>query len=107
VADEIRADPIELAKLADEVHGAADKLTDAVTATAHGLRVPVGALGDVQDVDLLRQACTEAAATAGTVSELLTAIMEGDVDRLYQSAFAYYRVNQAIEEEARKLGNPP
>jgi hypothetical protein len=62
--------------------------------------VPEAAFGDTASAKDVRAALQETVDSADVTVGRLAAVLEGDMDRLYRTAFAYQRLD---EEEAREF----
>jgi hypothetical protein len=108
MATEVRADPVELSRLATIVLAAAQDLADAWHTAKNGLNLPPDAFGNESGASLhsAHEATVEEADL--TISRQIT-ILEEDSDRLYRVAFAYERAELDAQEgfsRARPVGAP-
>ena len=104
MADEVRADPTELARLAGTTLTASGDLADAWRTVQPELAVPAAAFGNLpagQGVHRTHQAAT---GDGGTGVDRLVAVHEGDVDRLYRVSFAYQQADREAAARARRAG---
>jgi hypothetical protein len=99
MGDEVRADPVELAKLAGKTLDASIELGDGWRQAQADLAVPAAAFGNLPAGQGVHRAHVAAAEDGDRGVGRLVAVYEGDVDRLYRVAFAY---QQADREAARR-----
>jgi hypothetical protein len=104
VAEEVRADPVALSRLAAEVLTASRTLGDGWRAARDGLDVPAAAYGDSAGAAGVRAAHQATVEDADATVGRLVAVLEGDVDRLYRVAFAYQLADQREAERQRRAG---
>lgn len=100
MSGEIRAEPAELAKLAQAVLGASKLLGDGHREAAGSVGVPASAFGNTANGAGIHASYQQVVAEAAAPFDGLVAVLEGDVDRLYRVAFNY---QQADHEAARRL----
>jgi hypothetical protein len=100
MAKEVRAKPEEIANLAGETLEASIELGDALRDAQPSLSVPAAAFGNAPVGAGVQRAHQAFADDASTAVGRLVGVHEGDVDRLYQVAFAY---QQADREAAAAL----
>ena len=106
MADEVRADPVELAKLAGTTLDTAGDLGDAWRSVRPELAVPAAAFGNLPAGQGVHRAHQAAAADGGTGVDRLVAVYEGDVDRLYRVSFAYQQADREAAARARRATHP-
>lgn len=94
MVDEVRADPVELAKLAGKTLDAAGELGDAWRNAQPGLAIPAAAFGNLSASGAAYSSHRQASEDGDTATGRLIAVYEGDVDRLYRVAFAYQQADQ-------------
>jgi len=104
VADEVRADPAELAKLAGKTLDASIELGDGWRTAQGVLAVPATAFGNLSAGQGVHRSHVAAAEDGDTAINRLVAVYEGDVDRLYRVAFAYQQADREAAERARRAG---
>ncbi|GAA1753775.1 hypothetical protein [Luedemannella helvata] len=102
MADEVRANPEELAKLAGTTLDTSIALGDGWTDARTDLAVPVAAFGNLAASAGASSAHTTAVENADTAVGRLVAVFEGDVDRLYRCAFTYQQADQEAERKLRE-----
>ena len=100
MADEVRADPTELAKLAGKTLDAAIELGDGWRTAQADLAVPAAAFGVLPAAQGVHRSMVATVEDGDQGIGRLVAVYEGDVDRLYRVAFAY---QQADREAARRV----
>jgi hypothetical protein len=102
MADQVRADPIELTRLGDQMLKSSQQIADGWRAAQGSLAIPAGAFGDTP------AAATVAAEHASTVDDAdlpigrLVAVLENDMDALYRTAFAYQKADEEAERKFRQ-----
>jgi hypothetical protein len=97
---EVRADPVEITRLADQMLHASQQIAD-VWRPMHGaLAIPVTAFGDSGGAAGVHTAHDVTFTDADVAIGRLVAVLEGDMDRLYRIAFAY---KKADDDAARKV----
>jgi len=99
---EVRADPVEIAKLAQRTLTASIELGDGWAAAHPGLSVPVAAFGNLGAGQRLQRSQVAATEDADTAVGRLVAVYEGDVDRLYRVAFGYQQADREAAERNRR-----
>ena len=104
MADEVRADPTALAKLADATLDASIGLGNGWRAAQSAVAPPASAFGNLPASGGVHRAHRSAAEEADTGTGRLIAVYEGDVDRLYRVAFAYQQADREAAERARRAG---
>src|SRR5262245_31630829 len=92
-ATEVRADPIELTRLADRMLLASEGIGDVWHGSLMSLDVPMSGFGDSTQATALAVAYDCALDAADVAISRLTAVLEGDMDRLYRVAFAYQKAD--------------
>jgi hypothetical protein len=101
MADDLRADPVELARLAADVLTASQQVRDIWASAQADLDIPAAAFGNSGAAGVAGShtaARDEADLTIGRQ----IAVLEGDVDRLYRVAFAYEKTEQDEAERLRR-----
>jgi hypothetical protein len=109
MATEVRADPVELSRLATIVLTASQDLADAWRTAKNGLNLPPDAFGNNSGAAALHLAHEDTVAAADLTISRQIAIFEEDSDRLYRVAFAYERAELDAQEgfsRARPVGAP-
>ncbi|MBT8227841.1 MAG: hypothetical protein HKP61_08010 [Dactylosporangium sp.] len=106
MATEIRADPIELVKLAQVTLAGADGTTDAFLAAQPNLCPPRKAFGNTSSSANAFGEVEAAAADVETAAFWLATTLEGDVDRLYQVAVNYEQADAAVADSLSKTTSP-
>ncbi len=107
MAEEVRADPLTLGRLARTTLDASGRLADAWSDVAAAVAAPVAAFGNLAAGPLVHGAAQAAAEAATTTVDRLVAVHEGDVDRLYRTAFAYEQADRAAAQRSRRPGGRP
>jgi hypothetical protein len=108
MAAEVRADPIELTRLAQTLLRASQRLGDAWRAAQRDLTPPVSEFGDTAGCSSLHKGNATVVEPAGLALDRLVAVLEGDVDRVYRLAFAYEQADlHAMDEMERGRGGHP
>jgi hypothetical protein len=97
---EVRADPVELTRLADAMLSASQAVADGWRGAQGPLAIPAEAFGDSSGAAGLATAHEASADDADVANGRLVAVLEGDTDRLYRVAFAY---KQADDDAARRM----
>jgi uncharacterized protein YukE len=98
--DEVRADPVELTRLAEQMLTASQQISDGWRLAQGELAVPAEAFGDTPAAGTARSEHQATVDAAEVTIGRLVAVLENDVDALYRTAFAY---QQADEAAARKF----
>ncbi|WP_027343287.1 hypothetical protein [Hamadaea tsunoensis] len=96
---EVRADPVELTRLADTMLTASQHISDAWRAAQAAISLSQAAFGDSAGAAGVHNAHEGSADDADLAIGRLVAVLEGDMDRLYRIAFAY---KKADDDAARK-----
>ena len=108
MADQVRASPTELGRVAQLFVDEAQALFDGLRAARAGLPLTEEMIGAVPSAFRVATAHTDVEDAAGTAVERLIAVLEQDVDALYQTAFAYQQMDrQAAENVAGRHPNLP
>jgi len=102
MGDEVRADPVELAKLAGKTLDASIELGDGWRTAQASLAVPAAAFGNLSAGQGVHRSHTAAAEDGDRGIGRLVAVYEGDVDRLYRVAFAYQQADREAAERNRR-----
>jgi uncharacterized protein YukE len=108
--NEIRADPVELTRMAGVTLSASQQLADAWGAAQGKLAVPGQAFGNASGPGFhqLTSVYPRVSDGAGPAVEALTAVLENDTDALYRTAFAYRKADDdAAAKLARQHRNIP
>ena len=101
---EVRADPIELTRLADRMLKASNEIGDVWHGAQVAVDVPMKAFGDGRQANALAVAYGSALDAVDLTLSRVAAVLEGDMDRLYRVAFAYQK---ADVEAARRFPLTP
>jgi hypothetical protein len=107
VTGEIRAEPDAIVQLANETLTAADQFADALAAARGTASPPGSAYGNCGLAASAHATVESALAGAETAVDRLTAVYEGDVDRLYRVAFAYRQADAAAADRNRRPNRGP
>lgn len=99
MADEVRADPVEIARVAQSYLDNSKDMATALRAVRADSLVAPSDLGRVSSAASLSEAYASVAGSAGTAVERIVAVLEVDNESLLRTAFAY---QQADEEEERR-----
>jgi Excreted virulence factor EspC, type VII ESX diderm len=92
-ATEVRADPIELTRLADRMFQASEAIAGVWRGAQSSIDVPMSAFGDISQATALAIAYYGALDAADVTLDRLATVLEGDMDRLYRVAFAYQKAD--------------
>ena len=98
MAKEIRADPGALSDLADASLTAAGHVGDHFRAGYGDLSVPAAAFGNLGGAAALHGTCTTVLRDAQSVVTELAAVLEGDAERLWRTAFAYHEADRLADQ---------
>ena len=104
MAEEVRADPTEIAKLAGETLKASTTLNDGFVDAQSALGVPPSAFGNSHVGPSVSQSHQAVAELAQGAVERLVGVLEGDVDRLYRVAFAYQETDRESADRVSEAG---
>ncbi len=104
---EFRVDPVELSRLAADVLAASGQLVDAWSQARDGAILPPEALGNSGAAARVVDAYTGAASAADLVICRQIGVLEDDVDRLYQVAFAYEKTDIDARAAMLSAGGAP
>jgi hypothetical protein len=108
MADEVRANPPELGRAAQLSLTESEALFDALRQARGEVPLAAEAIGNTARTGTVATAHTELVETAGTTVERLIAVLEHDVEALYQTAFAYQKADRdAAADLARQHRNIP
>ena len=99
-ATEVRADPVALTRLAEQMLRSSQAIADAWRLAQGPLTMPETAFGDSTGGSGTRVAHQATTDDADVAVGRLVAVLESDMDRLYRIAFAYQK---ADEDAARRL----
>jgi hypothetical protein len=102
MADDLRADPVELARLAGDVLTASQQLRDNWASAQAHLDIPAAAFGNSAGAAGVAGSHTTTRDEADLTIGRQIAVLEGDVDRLYRVAFAYEKMEQDEAERLRR-----
>ncbi len=100
MGDEVRADPVEIARVAQSYLDNSKDLASALRSVRADALINPADFGKVGPAAQLNSAYTGVAGSAGTALERIIGVLEVDNESLLQVAFAY---QQADEDAARKL----
>jgi hypothetical protein len=90
---EVRADPVELTRLADRMLRSSQQIGDAWREAQGTLAVPAAAFGDSSGAAGVHDTHQDTVDDADVTIGRLVAVLEGDMDRLYRVAFAYKKTD--------------
>lgn len=99
MAEEVRADYTELARLAGDVLKAADGFADGLQTARDSFSLSAAAFGNSTAGRSVHQAQQLVAEEGGTAVEHLVEVLEADVDRIYAVAFAYQQADQEAADD--------
>jgi hypothetical protein len=99
---EVRADPVELTRLADQMLRSSQQLADAWSAAQGALTLPGTAAGDSARGPAVISAHESTMDDADVAIGRLVAVLEGDMDRLYRIAFAYKKADDDADAAFRR-----
>ena len=100
MGDEVRADPVEIARVAQSYLDNSKDVATALRAVRADALVNPADFGRVGPAGAIERAYTAVSGSAGTALERIIGVLEVDNEGLLQTAFAY---QQADEDAARKL----
>jgi len=100
---EVRADPVELTRLADRMLRSSQQIADAWREAQGALAIPVAAFGDSAGVAGVHDTHQDTVDDADVTIGRLVAVLEGDMDKLYRVAFAYKKTD---DDAAAAYGLP-
>ena len=101
--NEVRADPIEVCRVADQMLHSSTDIDDAWRAQRGAFALPADAFGDSHEGPGLSKSAQAAVDDAGFLLGRLEGVLQGDMDRLYRIAFAY----QKADIDAANKYHPP
>jgi hypothetical protein len=101
---DLRADYVEVARLAADVLAGSQQLDDGWRAATRDLAPPVAAFGNSKAGASLCDAHASVVDEADTVIGRQVGILEEDVDRLYRVAFAYEKQEADAQEDLYRAG---
>ena len=107
MATDIRADPLELTRLAATVRTASEELADARRTTRNPLAVPLTAYGNSNSASGVHAAHEATVDDADITVGRQVSILEDDVDRLYRVAFAYEKAELDAQQNLIRSGGQP
>lgn len=100
--------PVRICELAGTVTGLAGRLRDELAAARERTTLSAGVFGNSSGAADLATVHDDAAAGAAEAAEAVAGVLEGDVDRLYRTAFDFqYRdAENAGQLDASASGTP-
>lgn len=101
---EIRADATELAKLAKATLDASSRLGDSFRNAQNSITISTAAFGNSREGRHVHQAYQRTVETTDTTTARFISVLEGDVDRLYRTAFFY---GEAEKKNTRLINGLP
>ena len=101
---DIRADYVEVARLAADVLAGSQQLGDGWRDAKRSLAPPVAAFGNSTAGASLADAHATVVDEADTVVGRQVSVLEEDVDRLYRVAFAYEKQEADAQEDLYRAG---
>ena len=102
MADQVRADPIELTRLAEQMLTASQRIGDGWRGRQGSLAIRPGAFGDTPVAATLDGEHHTTVDHAGVAVGRLVAVLENDMDALYRVAFAYRTADEEAERTFRQ-----
>jgi hypothetical protein len=99
-AKEVRADPVQVTRLADQMLRTSQAIGDVWRRAQGTLAVPAAAFGDSAGGPGTQVSHSATTDDADIAIGRLVAVLEGDMDKLYRIAFAY---KKADDDAARKF----
>lgn len=102
MANEVRADPVELARVAQTYLDNSKDLATALRTVRADAMISPADFGKVAPANSLNSGYTTIAGSAGTALERLIAVLEVDNESLLRVAFAYQQADQAAEAAMRR-----
>ncbi|WP_238015814.1 hypothetical protein KZZ52_27955 [Dactylosporangium sp. AC04546] len=103
MADEVSADPVELAGLANGMLLASQAVGDGWSGVQRALALPAEAFGDTAAGGQAATGQALAAESAGLAAGRLVGVLENVMDALYQVAFAYQQADLESERLLRQF----
>jgi hypothetical protein len=102
--NEVRADPVELSRLAGTTLTASQQIADAWSTALGSITLSRAAFGDIPDAAAreLSEQYQFVTEQAGLIVEDLAAVHEHDTDALYRLAFAYQQADRKAAERLRQ-----
>ncbi|MEO7443382.1 MAG: hypothetical protein ABIW46_07615 [Acidimicrobiales bacterium] len=99
--------PSDVVRLAGALLDGAGELSRAAVRFGGDAALPTEALGNLSSSWAAADMCLSVQEGAAEATEYLIEVLEGDVDRLYQVAFAYQDADEAAARDiARGMGPP-
>jgi hypothetical protein len=99
---EVRADPVELGRAARLALAESQALFEALRQARGELPMHPEVIGKTRRAFEVMAAYTALTESAGMAVERLIAVLEVDVDALYQTAFGYQQADLAAAEDLRR-----
>jgi hypothetical protein len=99
---EVRADPVELIRLAEQALSTSQRIADGWRAAQGDLAIPAAAFGDTPAAGTLRAEQQATVDSAEVTVGRLVAVLENDMDALYRVAFAYQQADEAAARQFRR-----
>jgi hypothetical protein len=99
---EVRADPVELARVAQSCLDGSQELAAALRAVRADAVLSTSDFGNVANADRQSTAYHGVEGSAGTAVERLVTVLEVDNDSLLRVAFAYRQADEAAERRMRQ-----
>ncbi|GIH04007.1 hypothetical protein Rhe02_20740 [Rhizocola hellebori] len=100
---EVRADPAELARLAEQLLRSSQQLTEAWQAAQAALQLESTDAGNTSHGDDLIRGHQTTTGAADVAFGRLAAVLEGDNDRVLRVAFAYQQADERAAAEFIRL----
>jgi hypothetical protein len=99
---EVRADPVELTRLAEQMLTASQQIDDGWRNAQGSLAIAGGAFGDTPAAPTVQAEHQSAVDDAGVTVGRLVAVLENDMDAVYRVAFAYQKADEEAERKFRQ-----
>lgn len=102
MGDEVRADPVEIARVAKSYLDNSKDLATAVRAVRADGLIPLSDFGKVTPAGQLNDGYNAIVGSAGTALERVIGVLEVDNESLLQVAFAYQQADQEAAAKNRR-----
>jgi hypothetical protein len=99
---EVRADPVELTRLAEQMLTASQQIGDGWRGAQGSLAIAAGACGDTPAAPTVLAEHQSSVDDADVTVGRLVAVLENDMDALYRVAFAYQKADEEAERKFRQ-----
>jgi hypothetical protein len=98
---EVRADPVELTRLAEQMLTASQQIADGWRAAQGSLAIPAGACGDTPAAPTVLAEHQSSVDDVDVTIGRFVAVLENDMDAVYRVAFAYQKADEEAERKFR------